>query len=109
MVTSEFWLKLILGILGLAGLWSSIFKWIDTKKEKNDAEREMVLGLGHFEIIDRCDRYIEQGWISSAEFDDLEKYLFKPHAKLGGDGSAERAFNKVRQLPSSPPISIPNE
>jgi hypothetical protein len=43
--------------------------------------------------------YIERGWISRDEYENLHDYLYKPYKELGGNGSAERVMQEVNKLP----------
>lgn len=59
----------------------------------------MILGLGHIKIIDVCEKYIERGYITQEEYDSLYNYLYIPYKELGGNGTAERLVQEVKQLP----------
>ena len=59
----------------------------------------MILGLGHIKIIDICEKYIERGYITQEEYDSLYNYLYIPYKELGGNGTAERLVQEVKQLP----------
>jgi len=59
----------------------------------------MILGLGHDRIVSLCNEYIERGWISSDEYENLYKYLYKPYEEMGGNGSAKRLMAIVNNLP----------
>ncbi len=71
----------------------------DTKKGKKSAETEMILGLGHDRIVYLGERYIQRGYISRDEYENLHDYLFKPYSDLGGNGTAERIMGEVEKLP----------
>lgn len=43
--------------------------------------------------------YVERGWISQDEYENLYEYLYKPYEKLGGNGSAKRIMMEVNKLP----------
>lgn len=93
-------------VLGSNGLWA----YLQYRREKKDEERrkkeaeesaetKMLLGLGHDRIIHLCMKYIERGWISSDEHEDLMKYLYEPYVKLKGNGTAKRLVEEVNRLP----------
>lgn len=42
--------------------------------------------------------YIERGYITQDEYENLYEYLYKPYEKLGGNGSAKRIMTEVDQL-----------
>lgn len=97
------WLPMIVSIVvaafGSTGLWSLIQK----KTEKKDVRTRMLLGLAHDRIIFLCMKFIEQGWIPTSEFENLDKYLYQPYAAMGGNGTAQRLMDEVRKLPVKDP------
>lgn len=82
-------------VLASSGLWAYITKRLD----KKDVKSEMLLGLGHDRIMYLGMSYIERGYITSDEYENLYEYLYKPYEKMGGNGSAERVMNEVNKLP----------
>lgn len=70
------------------------------EREKLNAMGNMLLGLGHEKILASCAKFVERGYITAEEYDDLDKYLYQPYRALGGNGSAERAMETVKALPS---------
>lgn len=93
---------LVSAFLGASGLWAIIGKRIDNKIEKNanrDKERAVLVGLAHDRIVWLGMQYIERGWITHDEYENLDVYLFKPYEDLGGNGSAARVMDEVRNLP----------
>lgn len=59
----------------------------------------MLIGLAHDRIIYLGLKYIERGWITKDEYENLIDYLYVPYDKLGGNGSAQRIINEVKKLP----------
>lgn len=53
------------------------------------SQRDAYLGMS----------YIERGYITSDEYENLYEYLYKPYEKMGGNGSAKRIMNEVNKLP----------
>lgn len=93
-------------VLGSNGLWAYLQYRREKKEEERrkkeaeeSAETKMLLGLGHDRIVFLCMQYIERGWISSDEHEDLMKYLYEPYIKLKGNGTAERLVKEVNKLP----------
>ena len=60
---------------------------------------QMLIGLAHDRIIFLGMHYIERGWITQDEYENLYEYLYKPYEKLGGNGSAKRIMTEVNKLP----------
>ena len=82
-------------VLASSGLWVYITKRLD----KKDVKSEMLLGLGHDRIMYLGMSYIERGYVTSDEYENLYEYLYKPYEKIGVNGSAERFMNVVNKLP----------
>lgn len=85
----------ICSVFASSGLWALIQKRVD----KNDARTRMIKGLGHSQIVEFGMIYINRGWITKDEYEDLYTYLYEPYKALGGNGSAERIMDEVRKLP----------
>lgn len=96
-------ITIITSVLGSSGLWA----YLTSRAEKKSAKTKMILGLGYDRIVTLCSKYIERGCITQSEYEDLYKYLYKPYKDMGGNGSAERAFEEVKKLPlvPNPPIN----
>ena len=93
-------------VMASSGFWAYLNAVRDRKhrkKEKEEAknsiENKMLLGLGHDRIIWLCMKYIDRGWITKDEFEDLNNYLYSPYKDMGGNGTAERLMNEVKKLP----------
>ena len=71
---------------------------IDAAKA-DDAERKMLVGLAHDRIIHLGMVYIERGYVTQDEYENLNDYLYAPYEKMGGNGSAKRVIEEVRRLP----------
>lgn len=67
--------------------------------ERNDVKTEMLIGLAHDRIMYLGMGYIERGWITQDEYENLYEYLYKPYEKMGGNGSAKRVMGEVDKLP----------
>ena len=91
--------SIILAVFASSGFWAFLLAIVQKKMEKKDAKTQMILGLGHDRIMDKCEKYLNKGWLTSDEFEDLDKYLYQPYRKLGGNGTAEKLFDDVKKLP----------
>ena len=67
--------------------------------EYHDAKTRLLIGLAHDRIIYLGTRYIERGYITPDEYENLNDYLYQPYAENGGNGSAKRVMEQVRSLP----------
>ena len=62
----------------------------------------MLIGLAHDRIMYLGMCYIERGWITQDEYENLYEYLYKPYEKMGGNGSAKRVMKEGDNLPIHP-------
>ena len=94
----EFWSQIILtiftSVLASSGLWA----FLNSRFDKKDAEREILIGIGHIEIVFFGMQYIDRGWITQDEYDTLCE-LYEPYVKLGGNGSGTKIMKEVEKLP----------
>mgnify|MGYP006970852142 FL=1 len=86
---------LVVAVLTSSGLWAVVAKRVD----KGDAERKMLVGLAHDRIIHLGMVYVDRGYITQDEYENLNDYLYTPYDKMGGNGSAKRVMEEVRKLP----------
>lgn len=93
------WLQTIItifiSVLGSSGLWA----FLGNRFDRKSAQKEMLIGLGHDRIMYLGMRYVERGWITQDEYENLNTYLYEPYVKLGGNGSAHRIMQEVNKLP----------
>ena len=88
-------ITLVVAAFGSSGLWALISKRMD----KKDVRTRMLLGLGHDRIINLCMKYIDRGYITRSEFENLTRYLYKPYEDMGGNGTAKRLMDEMKRLP----------
>nr|DAH97635.1 MAG TPA: holin protein [Caudoviricetes sp.] len=86
---------LIVAVLASSGLWAVVAKRVD----KGDAQRKMLVGLAHDRIVHLGMVYVDRGYITQDEYENLNDYLYAPYEKMGGNGSAKRVMEEVRRLP----------
>lgn len=82
-------------VLASSGLWAFLTRIAD----KKDVKTEMLVGLAHDRILYLGMNYVERGYITQDEYENLHDYLFTPYKKLGGNGSAARVMREVNKLP----------
>ena len=87
-------LTIITSLLASSGLWA----FLGSKMERNNAERELIVGIGHIELVFFGMQYIERGWITREEYETMQD-LYKPYVKLGGNGSGTKIMQEVEKLP----------
>ena len=87
--------SVLIAILGSTGLWS----FIASIRNKHDAKTRLLIGLAHDRIIYLGTQYINRGYITPDEYENLNDYLYQPYAENGGNGSAKRVMEQVKALP----------
>lgn len=94
------WIQIVItvftSVLASSGLWA----YLAHRTDRRDAKTQMLVGLAHDRILYLGTSYIERGYISNDEYENLHDYLYKPYQKIGGNGSAERVMNEVKRLPT---------
>lgn len=86
---------ILITLIGSAGFWS----YLDARRTKKSANTRLLVGIAHDRIIHLGMKYVEQGYITQDDFENLEVYLYEPYAAAGGNGSAKRVMEEVRKLP----------
>lgn len=87
---------LVVAIFGSTGFWTLI----SNRNKKNNDESRLLMGLAFDAIIHRAEKYIEIGHISTDEYKEIYHYLYEPYKNMGGDGTAEKLMNEVKNLPT---------
>ena len=86
---------LVAAVLTSSGLWAVVAR----RADKGDAQRKMLVGLAHDRIVHLGMVYVDRGYITQDEYENLNDYLYTPYDKMGGNGSAKRVMEEVRKLP----------
>lgn len=94
----EPWIQMVLTIVCSVVASSGFWAWFSQRTQRKDVKTEMLIGLGHDRIVNLGKMYIERGWITVDEYENLYEYLYKPYEKMGGNGSAKRIMDEVKQL-----------
>lgn len=89
---------LVTGILGSSGIWAIV----QDRQNKRNANNQLLIGLAHAELIELCEKYIQRGWITTDEFENLHDYLYIPYKDAGGNGTITRMMEEVKRLPIRP-------
>ncbi len=91
-------IAIVIASLGSTGLWGLLSHIIQARGNKNSAQAQMLLGLGHDRICKLAQDYIDRGEITRDEYENLVDYLFVPYKLLGGNGTAEKMINEINKL-----------
>lgn len=96
---AEQYLHLIIVAIGSVVASSGFWMFILKKLESKDASQRMLLGLGHDRILFLGIKYLERGWVSRDEYENIHRYLYIPYKELGGNGTVERIVRELGTLP----------
>ena len=86
---------ILITLIGSAGFWS----YLDARRAKKSASTRLLIGIAHDRITFLGMKYVERGYITRDEYENLNDYLYEPYAEAGGNGSAKRVMEEVRKLP----------
>lgn len=93
------WIKtavtVLITLLGSAGFWG----YLEARRSKKSANTRLLVGIAHDRIVFLGMKYVERGYITRDEYENLNDYLFEPYSEAGGNGSAKRVMEEVRKLP----------
>ena len=95
----EPWLQMVVTIVCAVIASSGFWAFIQKKNDNKDVKSQMLIGLAHDRIIHLGMAYVERGYITQDEYENLRVYLYEPYEKMGGNGSARRVMLEVDKLP----------
>lgn len=95
----EGWIQMVVTVVCAVIASSGFWAFMQKRYDKKDARNEMLIGLAHDRIIFLGMKYIERGWITEDEYENLHDYLYKPYEKMGGNGTAKHIIAEVNKLP----------
>lgn len=107
--------SVLTAVLASGGLWSFLskkqeirFEELERKRKeeaeaeaKNDVKTKLLVGLAHDRLIYLTNKYLEEGWINSDDYENLT-YMYIPYIQGGGNGTVKRNMEKVEKLPPKP-------
>lgn len=104
--------SILILVLACSGFWAFVQneRNIHSKKkgEKSNQDR-LLIGLAHDRIMFLGMNYVERGYITHDEYENLNVYLYEPYDAMGGNGSAKRVMEEVQKLPLYKPIYLVKE
>lgn len=101
----ELIVSIVVAMFASTGFWSLLTYLIQRRDSKNSAESQMLKGLAHDRICYLGERYIKQGYVTQDQFQNLHDYLYEPYTRLGGNGTAKKIMDEVRDLPLKENVS----
>lgn len=81
------------------GASSGFWAYMRSRHIAKTAKTRLMMGMAYNAITTLGISYIERGWVTKDEYEELRKYYFEPYRALGGNGVAERVMNQVSQIP----------
>lgn len=88
-------ISIVVTLFASSGFWMYVMKKLDRKS----ATTKMLMGLGHDRIIYLGLHFIDRGFVSTDEYENLYEFLYMPYREMGGNGSACRIMDEVKKLP----------
>lgn len=105
----ESWIQILVtvtcSVIASSGFWA----YVTHHADRNDVKTTMLIGLGHDRIVYLGMKYIERGYITQDEYENIKDYLYKPYEAMGGNGSATRIMLGVDKLPIKKSIVVNKE
>jgi len=92
--------QIIIAVVASGGFWTLLQTAIAAHAKKKSAESRLLLGIAFDRLCERAEMHIENGFISTDDYNDLIKYLYQPYKDMGGNGTVERLMLKVKALPT---------
>lgn len=98
-------LEIFITALAAIGASSGFWIFLDRKRNNRTLTTKLLLGLAHDRIVCLALQYMEKGYITQDEHENLVQFLYEPYRELGGNGSAVRLINEIDKLPISNTLS----
>ena len=92
-----------IGLGGFLKIFHNIYKAVKGNKDQTENRFKRLeyanVAILHDKIYKQCSEFLEQGWISIDDLENLE-YLWRGYRELGGNGTGETLYKKVLDLPN---------
>ena len=88
-------ITIVVAIFASTGFWS----WLSNRSQGKTARDRLLVGIAHDRIVQLGEQYIQRGWITKDEYENLHDYLYIPYKELGGNGTARKIMEDVSRLP----------
>ena len=92
----KYWVQELFALVIGAITWMA--KRLVLRKNEYDVLKEGMLALLHDRLYQACSFFIEKGYCSLEDRENLE-YLYEPYKALGGNGTGENLYRKCLELP----------
>ncbi len=92
-------ITVVASVLASSGFWA----YFQSRHEDKSARTRLLVGLAHDRILQSGMYYVNRGYVTIDEYENLYEYLYKPYKELGGNGTAEKVMEELKSLPHSKP------
>lgn len=89
---------IIIAIFASTGFWAFMTTLITSFGSRKKNIDKALKGLLHDKIYDNCIKYIDRGYVTVDELENLN-YIYEPYRALGGNGTGESLYKEVQSLP----------
>lgn len=89
----------VISVLASSGFWA----YFQSRHEDKSARTRLLVGLAHDRILQSGMYYVNRGYVTIDEYENLYEYLYKPYKELGGNGTAEKVMEELKALPHNKP------
>ena len=97
-MTAENVITLIITISGSLGFWEFLKYIIGSRKKKKTAEAEALLSIAQYLLYPELERIYFRKVVGYDEM-DMVSSLYNAYKRLGGNGTIERRYNEIADLP----------
>lgn len=87
-------LTVVCAVIASSGFWT----YIQKRSEKKDVKTRMLVGLAHDRILFLGMNYVERGYITRDEYENLYEYLYRPYEKMDETDRAYLALQALHPL-----------
>lgn len=91
----EILLTSLVTIIGSSGIWG----YITVKYTKSRSSDKLLRGISQHLIIQEGRRLIGKGYVTTSEYTNMYRGLYRPYKNAGGNGLAEKVISEVEKLP----------
>jgi hypothetical protein len=96
---ADVWFGRVIIILSCVFGSGGLGLYLQSRDSRRSATTRLLMGVVYDKITTLGITYIDRGWVTKDEYEELRKYLYEPYKALGGNGVAERVMNGVSRLP----------
>lgn len=89
-------------IASSGGFWMYLRARSEQRYKEANATTRLLMGIARDRILSLGFTYVNRGWLTHDEYQNLKKYLVEPYIDLGGNGTVRRLVRAIENLPLRP-------